>query len=72
MDENLAILLQSLAESGIEAEFFAMDDACPVCRSLAGKLFDATDATTIPVPTCENDICRCDYLPVVHFPPRSN
>lgn len=65
MDENLAELLRQLPDFGAQAEFFAMDDACPVCRALAGRVFDPCEAPIIPVPNCENDICRCDYLPLV-------
>lgn len=65
MDPNLAALLRQCTDAGIKVEFYAMGDACPVCRALAGKLFDAHDAPVIPVPTCQGDGCRCDYLPVV-------
>jgi hypothetical protein len=65
MDPNLADALAEYARLTVRVEFFAADDPCPVCAALAGQAFDADDAPIIPVPTCQNEICRCDYLPVV-------
>jgi hypothetical protein len=64
MDPSLRILLANCAEAGEQVEFYAVDDACPVCRALAGQLFDPKDALDVPVPGCQNETCRCDYLPV--------
>jgi hypothetical protein len=63
MDPNLKELLRDLRNHGAKAEFYAMDDACWVCRALAGRVFDPREAPTIPVPDCQNEACRCDYLP---------
>jgi hypothetical protein len=64
MDSNLRDLLRDVRRFGGEVEFFAMEDACPICRALRGKRFDPREAPTIPVPHCQNEACRCDYLPV--------
>lgn len=69
MDENLAKLLEFAAKSDSQVEFFPMDDACSVCHALAGKVFEPREAPIIPVPDCQYDICRCDYLPVVSDDP---
>lgn len=63
VDANLKELLRDLRNRGANAEFYAMDDACAVCRALAGKIFDPREAPSIPVPDCLNDACRCDYVP---------
>ena len=57
--------LKRILNGGTEAEFFAMDDACPPCRALAGKVFDPREAPVIPVRDCRNEACRCDYLPAL-------
>ena len=57
--------LADLADAGLQAEYFGAYDACPACRALAGRIFDPRVAPRIPVAACSNDICRCDYLPVV-------
>lgn len=71
MHPDVQITLDQLTEFGIgQAEFLAADDACPVCLALGGKVFDAKKAPVIPVPSCENERCRCDYAG--YFPPDSN
>lgn len=59
--------LQSLHDAGVKVVEMSesMPDACPTCRALAGRRYPIQRAPTIPVPGCTNDICRCDYLPVV-------
>jgi len=63
VDPSLRQLLRDFAKYGSKAEHFAMDDACPVCKSLSGTVYDPREAPPIPVPGCESDVCRCDYLP---------
>ena len=41
------------------------DEACPACRAVSGKVYPLDQAPPIPIPGCTNDICRCDYLPVI-------
>ena len=65
MNPDLRELLRDLRNHGMQAEFYAEDDACRVCRSLAGKVFDPRDAPPIPVRDCRNETCRCDYLPAL-------
>jgi hypothetical protein len=65
MDPNLRELLRDLRNHGVKAEFYAEDDACVVCRALAGKVFDPREAPTIPMRDCLNETCRCDYLPAL-------
>jgi hypothetical protein len=65
MDANLRELLRDLRNHGMQAEFYAEDDACAVCRAFTGKVFDPRDAPTIPVRGCRNKTCRCDYLPAL-------
>jgi hypothetical protein len=64
VDPKLRKALAQYAAMGIRVEFFAVPDACPSCRMLAGKLYDPRSAPEIPVPSCEREFCRCDYLPV--------
>lgn len=66
----MARSLRYMAREGIQVEFFAVEDACPACRTLAGQVFDAHAAPTIPVEGCQGEHCRCDYLPVTPPPPR--
>jgi hypothetical protein len=65
VETDLKELLRDLRNHGMKAEFFAEDDACAACRSLAGKVFDPRDAPVIPLRGCQNDACRCDYLPAL-------
>jgi hypothetical protein len=64
-----AAMIRTLAEyvtAGVRAvEHHAADDACPTCGALHCRTFDPRSAPPIPVPGCERDACRCDYLPVV-------
>jgi hypothetical protein len=66
---DAAAMLRTLADyvlSGVRAvEHHAAPDACPACRALHRRRFDLRSAPPIPVPACERDVCRCDYLPVV-------
>jgi hypothetical protein len=64
VNPDLAELLSECAEAGMAVEFYAPTDACAVCQELAGQTFDPAEAPVIPVARCENDACRCDYLPV--------
>ena len=58
--------LHSYGEAGIgKVELCGGDDACPACAAVAGRTFTLSAAPPIPVPGCSNEICRCDYLPVV-------
>jgi hypothetical protein len=61
-----AATLLSYSEAGIsEVEMFGAADPCPACASVAGRRFVVAAAPPIPVPGCGNEICRCDYLPVL-------
>ena len=66
---DAAAMLRTLADyvlSGVRAvEHHAATDACPTCRALHRRRFDPRTAPLIPVPGCNRDACRCDYLPVV-------
>jgi hypothetical protein len=64
MDPSLRKLLRDVATVGGQVMFFAMEDACPVCLMLVGRVFDPAIAPAIPVRGCKNEVCRCDYLPV--------
>lgn len=57
--------LARMAEFGAKAQFSAMPDACPACRALNGRVFEPQAAPPIPVPGCANEICRCDYSPLL-------
>lgn len=61
---NLRKALAQHAVMGVQVEFFAAPDSCPVCQVIAGKLFDPRSAPEIPVLACDDEYCRCDYLPV--------
>jgi hypothetical protein len=40
-------------------------DACPKCRSLAGKIYKPQEMPRIPIDGCSKPTgCRCCYLPV--------
>ena len=64
-----ATMVRTLADyvaEGVRAvEHHAADDACQTCGALHRRTFDPRSAPPIPVPGCERDVCRCDYLPVV-------
>ena len=58
--------LRSYAEDGLrKVEMLGADDACPACAAVVGRTFALSAAPPIPVPGCSNEICRCDYLPVI-------
>jgi hypothetical protein len=58
--------LRSYAEASIRrVEIDGADDACSACAAVGGRTFALSAAPSIPVPGCTNEICRCDYLPVV-------
>lgn len=65
--EQMAQAVSRYAELGVRrVEFFAaLEDSCPTCRALAGRVFELRAAPTIPVAGCTNQFCRCDYLPIV-------
>jgi hypothetical protein len=62
-------MLRTLSDyitSGVRAvEHHAAEDACPTCAALHRRRFHPRSAPPIPVPGCERNPCRCDYLPVV-------
>jgi hypothetical protein len=64
MDRHFQILLANAVRRGGRVRFSAGEEACSVCRMLDGRVFDPKIAPIIPVKGCENDVCRCDYLPV--------
>jgi hypothetical protein len=58
--------LRSYTEAGARSvEIDGADDACPACAAVIGRMFTLSAAPPIPVPGCSNEICRCEYLPVV-------
>jgi uncharacterized protein (DUF983 family) len=58
--------LRSYSEAGVHrVQMCGASDPCPSCAAVAGRLFALSAAPAIPVPGCGNEICRCDYLPVV-------
>lgn len=56
-------LLSAAVRRGHKITFIAVEGACSVCRMLDGRVFDPTIAPVIPVKGCENEVCRCEYLP---------
>jgi hypothetical protein len=64
MDPSLRELLRDAERFGVRVEFTPRLDACPTCQRLIG-IYEPRDAPIIPVPDCENEACRCDYLPFV-------
>ena len=66
MDPNPAEVLAAAVRRGHRVMFVAVEEACSVCRMLDGRVFEPTIAPTIPVKGCENQVCRCDYVPVSH------
>jgi hypothetical protein len=68
MDPDLQRTIDAASAHGVLVEFYAVPDACLVCRALLGKVFEPRNAPVIPVPDCTNETCRCDYLPA--FPDR--
>lgn len=61
MSENVQGMLISLAKQGLKVMFVAQPDACRVCRSLQGRIFDPLEAPPIPVRQCLTPPCRCRY-----------
>lgn len=64
MDPDHGKLLRAAVRRGHKVMFTAAEDACSVCRMLDGRVFEPTIAPTIPVKGCQNETCRCDYVPV--------
>jgi hypothetical protein len=58
--------LRSYSEAGLSSiGIIGAAGPCPACAAVAGRQFAIADAPTIPIPGCSNEICRCDYLPVI-------
>ena len=58
--------LRSYRELGVPiVEMIGSDDSCLACAAVNGRRFALANAPAIPVPGCSNEICRCDYLPIV-------
>lgn len=58
--------LRSYSEAGWRrVQVHGASDPCPSCAAVAGRVFALSAAPGIPVPGCGNEVCRCDYLPVV-------
>jgi len=64
MDPDHEKLLRAAVNRGHKVMFIAAEGACSVCRMLDRRVFDPTIAPTIPVKGCEDEACRCEYLPV--------
>ena len=61
-----ALTLRSDGDTGVLViEMFGADDPCSACPGVNGRRFSISHAPPIPVPGCQNEICRCDYLPVL-------
>ena len=65
--ESFEATIRSCRESGItEVEYIVSDDACAVCRPLAGRHFDWRSAPPLPRAGCRSEFCRCGVAP--YFP----
>lgn len=62
---SVQALLEYAAAGLSSIQMLGSEDACPACAAVAGRVFLITAAPAIPVPGCSNEICRCDYLPVI-------
>jgi hypothetical protein len=61
-----ALTLRSYQDAGVLAiEMFGADGPCSACSGVNGRRFSISDVPPIPIPGCRNEICRCDYLPVL-------
>ncbi|HEM62542.1 MAG TPA: hypothetical protein ENO24_09640, partial [Chloroflexi bacterium] len=54
-------MLADLANRGLKAMFVARPDACRVCRSMQGRVFDPLEAPALPLEQCLTPPCRCWY-----------
>jgi hypothetical protein len=63
MSDHSQELLMELVQQGLKARFVARPDACPACRKLHGRVFDALDAPPVPLEECLTAPCRCRYEP---------
>ena len=65
--ESYDATISACKEFGVEeVEYLVSDDACAVCRPLAGRYFDWRAAPPLPRAGCRSEFCRCDVTP--HFP----
>jgi hypothetical protein len=57
--------LRTYREAGMTlVEIMGADDPCRACGR-AARVWGISVVPAIPVPGCTNEICRCDYLPVI-------
>jgi hypothetical protein len=69
--EASAVLAASLADirlGGYRVEILTDDASCAECRKFAGHVFDPRAVPVLPYDRCRNELCRCDYIPVVEWP----
>jgi rubrerythrin len=58
--------LRAYSKAGVHrVQMCGASDPCPSCAAVANRLFALSAVPPIPVFGCSNEICRCDYLPVV-------
>jgi hypothetical protein len=50
-----------LAKQGLTVMLVAHPDACRICRSLQGRIFDPLAAPPLPLEECLTPPCRCRY-----------
>jgi hypothetical protein len=62
---NLRQSLRQYAELGADVEIIGGADPCPACGAAMGRRYQPAAAPEIPIPGCSNEICRCDYTPVL-------
>ncbi len=65
-ERYLESVLGSYRAVGIEqVEIMSPQDPCPACAALLGRPYATGHAPLLPLPDCEHDVCRCDYVPVL-------
>jgi hypothetical protein len=61
MAESIQAVEVGLAEQGLKVMLVAHPDACRICRSMQGRVFDPLGAPPLPLEECLTPPCRCRY-----------
>jgi hypothetical protein len=50
-----------LARAGALVQVVCADDACDVCKALAGRTYSPSEVPRLPIRGCRNERCRCRF-----------
>jgi hypothetical protein len=61
MEGSVQVMPVDLAKQGLKVMLVAHPDACRICRSMQGRIFDPLTAPPLPLEECLTPPCRCRY-----------